>query len=86
MALMSKFTDHPEAVGETYVEHMGVALSFGLPMLAAGLACVVHGLLPFLFTTTGSRTVARLHDRMVVNRNRHAAQDVHDAARAVAGD
>jgi hypothetical protein len=62
------FTAHPASVGESYVEHMGAAFSFALPMLAAGLACAVHGLLPFAFTTTGSRTIRRLHDRMVVNR------------------
>lgn len=62
------FTAHPDAVGETYAEHFGVAGRFGLAMIGGGLACLVHGVLPFLFTSTGSRTVRRLHDRMVVNR------------------
>ncbi len=71
---MSKlsFSEHPAAVGETYVEHMGVATSFGLSMIAGGLACLVHGILPFAFTSTGSRTILRLHDRMVANRTRAA--------------
>lgn len=33
---------------------------------------MAHGLLPFLFVRTGSQTIVRLHDRMVVNRARHA--------------
>jgi hypothetical protein len=33
----------------------------------------VHALLPFLFEKTGSRAITALHDRMVVNRQRHAA-------------
>jgi hypothetical protein len=27
------FTEHPESVGESYFEHMGVALSFAGPLL-----------------------------------------------------
>jgi hypothetical protein len=38
-------------------------------MVFAGLACIVHGLLPFLFVRTGSRAIAELNDRMVVNRS-----------------
>lgn len=64
------FTDHPASVGETYLEHMGMAGSFGLRMVVAGLACLVHGLLPFLFVRTGSAQIALLHDRMVANRRR----------------
>lgn len=58
------FTDHPRSVGESYLEHLGFATTFGARMLAGGLACCLHGLLPFLFTTTGSRTVRVLYERM----------------------
>ena len=58
------FTEHPRAVGETYFEHQRVAFGFAFTLLGAGLAAAVHGLVPSLFETTGSRTVARLHDRM----------------------
>tara|TARA_R110002020_G_scaffold266483_29_gene481439 strand:+ start:3635 stop:3880 length:246 start_codon:yes stop_codon:yes gene_type:complete len=64
------FTEHPDSVGESYFEHMGVAFSFGFKMLGAGCACLLHGFFPFMFTTTGSRTVTELHDRMVANRRR----------------
>ncbi|QRE72786.1 DUF6356 family protein [Methylobacterium aquaticum] len=79
---MSKlsFSEHPAAVGETYVEHMGVATSFGLSMIAGGLACLVHGILPFAFTSTGSRTILRLHDRMVANRSRAAGHRTESSA------
>lgn len=66
------FTEHPHKVGETYGEHFMVATRFGTAMLAGGLACMVHAVLPFLCTSTGSQTVKRLHDRMVVNRVRTA--------------
>ncbi|GJD49513.1 hypothetical protein OPKNFCMD_2244 [Methylobacterium crusticola] len=66
------FSEHPAAVGETYFQHMGTAAGFGLSMIAGGCACLVHGLLPFAFTSTGSRTILRLHERMVVHRARAA--------------
>ena len=72
MSLKRLFTEHPEAVGESYTEHMRVALSFSGPLLLAGLAALVHAFLPFLCTTTASRTVKRLHARMM-NRAAHPA-------------
>jgi len=41
-----------------------------LRMMLAGIACLVHGVLPFLFQRTGSRAIAELNERMVVNRRR----------------
>ena len=67
---MSWFTGHPASVGETYLQHLVSAWGFSLRMIGAGSCCFVHGLLPFLFVRTGSDTVARLHDRMVLNRAR----------------
>lgn len=67
------FTEHPASVDETYVEHLGVAAWFFSRMLLGALACLVHAVFPFLFVRTGSRIITELHDRMVVNRNRHAA-------------
>ena len=58
------FTDHPAQVGETYPEHMRVALSFAVPLTKAAAAAYLHAFLPFLFTTTASGIVKGLHDRM----------------------
>ena len=70
---LALFTDHPASVGETYVQHLGSASSFGARMILAGMACLIHGLLPFVFMRTGRRTIETLHDRMVVNRHRQPA-------------
>jgi len=67
---MKFFTEHPESVGETYAEHFIVASSFGIPMISAGVACLLHGIFPFLFEKTGSNLVKKLYDRMVINRVR----------------
>jgi uncharacterized integral membrane protein len=66
--IVQLFKDHPESVGEGYFEHMSMSFSFAAPLLLAALAAFVHGLFPFFFVKTGSRTITRLHDRMVVNR------------------
>lgn len=68
VSLIRTFTEHPASVGESYTEHLFRAMYFGTRMMFAGIACVVHGVLPFLFVRTGSRAIAELNDRMVVNR------------------
>ena len=69
------FTQHPHEVGETYGEHFMVASRFGGQMLLGGLACMVHAVLPFLCTKTGSGIIRGLHDRMVTNRIRPATPE-----------
>lgn len=66
--IVQLFQDHPASVGEGYFAHMQASFSFALPLLLAALAAFAHGLFPFLFVRTGSRTIARLHERMVVHR------------------
>jgi hypothetical protein len=68
MEISKLFTEHPISVGETYVQHLGTATGFGTRMVVAGIACILHGILPFLFVRTGSRTIAQLNERMVINR------------------
>ena len=76
------FTHHPEAVGETYLEHMATAGSFGWRMLGASMACFAHAILPFCFEKTGSTTIRELHDRMVVNRHGATASSAEARAEA----
>ena len=68
MNLMRAFTEHPASVGETYNEHLTNAVGFGIRMMLAGIACLVHGLLPFLFVRTGSRAITELNDRLTSRR------------------
>ncbi len=51
---------HLDAVGESYWAHQRFATRVGLAMMGAGVAAVIHGLAPFLFQSTGSRTIKRL--------------------------
>lgn len=68
--LKSIFLAHPTSVSETYVEHLGTASLFGIRMIAGGMACLIHGLIPCWFERTGSNQVRYLYDRMVANRVR----------------
>ena len=51
------FNDHPASVGETYLQHFQHASAFGARMMAGGAACILHGVLPFLFVKTGSKQI-----------------------------
>jgi hypothetical protein len=62
------FLAHPRSVGESYLEHQRHAFAFGISLLGAALACLVHAVIPGLFVRTGSEAITRLHDRMVVHR------------------
>jgi hypothetical protein len=64
------FTEHPESVGESYWQHLGTATRFGIRMVAGGLACLIHGVLPFFFVGTGSSAIRDLHRSMVLHRQR----------------
>ncbi len=62
------FTAHPRALGMSWAGHGAGAIAIGATMIAAGLACIVHALVPGLFTDTAGRTVKALHDRMTTRR------------------
>jgi hypothetical protein len=79
------FTEHPESVGESYWEHMRVALSFAGPLALAAGAALVHAFLPFLCKTTASGTIKRLYGRMT-NRTPRAATNAAGESRSLAPD
>ena len=64
------FTDHPDSVGESYLQHLLTALCFSGELLIAAAACLVHALFPFLFVKTGSRKITGLYQKMVAHRDR----------------
>ncbi|MGH6961123.1 MAG: DUF6356 family protein [Dongiaceae bacterium] len=64
MSPVHAFTRHPAAVGETYGEHLAFATGIGGRLIVAGFACLLHGVFPFLFERTGSRTITDLHARI----------------------
>ncbi len=58
------FWEHPRSLGMSWAAHGAGAVAIGARMIGAGAACVVHALIPGLFTQTAGKTVERLHQQM----------------------
>jgi hypothetical protein len=55
-------------------------MGVGFTMVRGGLACMVHGVLPFLFVTTGSRAIRALAQRLSpANRAKPANSEISAA-------
>nr|WP_294168553.1 DUF6356 family protein [uncultured Sphingomonas sp.] len=58
---------HLTEAGESYRQHLLFAALVGAMLIGAGLACMLHALIPAICRRTASQTVARLtelfHDR-----------------------
>jgi hypothetical protein len=70
------FVDHPRSLGMSWFNHGAGALRIGGEMIGAGIACVIHAIIPGLFTETAGRTVERLH-RDMLERRAAAADPEH---------
>lgn len=57
MAVTNPFTDHPRSAGETYFQHMRVALGFARQTIGAGIAALVHAFFPMFHKTTTSERI-----------------------------
>ena len=58
------FHEHPRSLGMSWASHGMGALRIGARMIGAGVACLVHAVVPGLFTETAGRTVVDLHEHM----------------------
>ncbi len=74
MKMVNPFTAHPHSVGESYLEHALFACRYGAKMTVGGIAAIAHGLVPFLFTTTGSRITRELNATLEASAARTAAR------------
>lgn len=52
--MLKLFTQHPNDVGETYLEHLQAAWKIGRCSIEIGLIAIIHGALPFMYTHTAS--------------------------------
>lgn len=58
------FNKHPESVGETYLEHLWCCVRTSFILASTAVVLLVHGVFPFLFTTTGSSVITELYETM----------------------
>jgi len=62
------FLDHPRSLGMSWAQHGAGAVVIAATLVGAGVACLVHALVPGWFTQTAGKTVSRMHDHMVRRR------------------
>ena len=65
MNCLRLFTSHPSSINESYREHFAHAAAFSMRMIAGGIACLIHSILPFVYVDTASSCIKRLHATMV---------------------
>ena len=58
------FTEHPQKVGETYLQHMMAAWRYSFTFLLLVVVSLIHSILPFLFTKTASCVVQEMAEHM----------------------
>ena len=56
------FNDHPRSLGMTWASHGAGAAIIGARLVGAGIACLIHSLVPAWFTQTAGRTVTDIYD------------------------
>ena len=56
------FSDHPRSLGMTWASHGSGAALIALRLIGAGVACLIHALVPAWFTQTAGRTVTFIYD------------------------
>jgi len=79
------FLSHPQKIDESYGEHFLFAFGFAMRLLGAGLAALVHALIPCLFETTASRMICEMHDRIARRSRRNDGIKTASTRRAVQG-
>ena len=56
--------DHLAIVNKSYLRHLITALGYAASLLALAVILVVHGVIPFIFTRTASRTIEKMLKHM----------------------
>ena len=62
------FWEHPRSLGMSWAAHGAGAAAIAVKLVAAGLACFVHAVIPGFFTQTAGRTVTAMYDHMMRRR------------------
>jgi len=55
---------HLDEVGETYCEHFKCAAKFGCVLFGLSIVCMIHAIVPCIFTETTSERLTKLIEEM----------------------
>ena len=58
------FLEHPRSLGMTWTGHGIGAVVIGVRLVGAGIACLVHAVVPGVFTQTAGKTITDMYDHM----------------------
>lgn len=58
------FLNHPRSVDESYLEHLVFAGGFAFRLIGAGLAALIHALIPCLFEKTAGNMIAQMYAKI----------------------
>jgi len=59
------FIEHPRSLGMSWANHGIGALAIGGRLIGAGCACLVHAVVPGVFTQTAGKTITGMYDHMM---------------------
>ena len=58
------FLEHPRSLGMSWASHGVGAVVIGARLVGAGCACLVHAVVPGIFTQTAGKTVTDMYAHM----------------------
>jgi len=58
------FTKHPKEVGETYFQHLWIALKYSFKLLLLFIISFIHSIFPFIFKTTVSAKIIEMAEQL----------------------
>ena len=73
--MYNPFTKHPHSIGETYLEHMKIALNTAVKIQLIVLIIVIHAVFPFLFEHTGGEEIEKINEDLQHRRNNERKLD-----------
>ena len=62
--MKNPFISHPHKVGESYIQHFGFAVKTGIKLILWGVAAMIHGVFPFIFTSYVSTKIKELYHQI----------------------
>jgi hypothetical protein len=58
------FSEHPRSLGMSWASHAVGAVGISVRLIGAGVACLIHAIVPAWFTETAGRTVTNMYEHM----------------------
>ena len=58
------FFEHPRSLGMSWAGHGIGAVAIGARLVGAGCACIIHAVVPGVFTQTAGKTITDMYDHM----------------------